>query len=223
MSQVLRNRFEELHAQMERLIASKFNRYDSFWQKQVVDVDPNALLEWRVKIRNLLAKACGEDSEHYREFIANETKGAYSTYFETLQSLRSVFVAAREDFEGGYVQDFRNLVIAEVFSDILAQASELLSSGYVGPAAVLAGAVLEDELRKSCLAAGIDLPEKPKLDYMNGQLAKANTYNKFTQKRITALAEIRNSAAHGKWTEFQKSDVEDMIRWITKFLEVNLT
>jgi hypothetical protein len=63
------------------------------------------------------------------------------------------------------------------------------------------------------------LPDKPKLDYMNAQLAKIEYYNKLTQKQITTLADIRNSAAHGKWKEFKEDDVRDMIKWIARFIE----
>jgi hypothetical protein len=37
---------------------------------------------------------------------------------------------------------------------------------------------------------------------MNAALAKAGKYNKLMQKRITALADIRNSAAHGNFNQF---------------------
>ena len=47
---------------------------------------------------------------------------------------------------------------------------------------------------------------------MNSDLAKAGIYNKLQQKRITALADIRNSAAHGKPEEFSGDDVIMMIR-----------
>ena len=53
---------------------------------------------------------------------------------------------------------------------------------------------------------------------MNADLAKAGVYNKLKQKRITALANIRNSAAHGKENEFSSEDVTMMIRDIEGFL-----
>ena len=83
-----------------------------------------------------------------------------------------------------------------------------MDAGYFAPAAVVIGSVLEDGLRKICVSNSIELPEKPKLDAMNSALAKAGVYNTLTQKKVTALADIRNSAAHGKWAEFDKSDVE---------------
>ncbi|WP_050766277.1 hypothetical protein [Microcystis aeruginosa] len=53
---------------------------------------------------------------------------------------------------------------------------------------------------------------------MNSDLAKAGVYNKLNQKRITAIADIRNSAAHGKQNEFTVQDVSDMIKDVSRFL-----
>ncbi len=61
------------------------------------------------------------------------------------------------------------------------------------------------------------------VDKMNADLAKAGIYNKLQQKRITALADIRNSAAHGKPEEFSDNDVTTMIRDIEQFLIIHLS
>ncbi|HAS23818.1 MAG TPA: DUF4145 domain-containing protein, partial [Idiomarina loihiensis] len=53
---------------------------------------------------------------------------------------------------------------------------------------------------------------------MNAGLAKIGIYTRLQQKRITAIADIRNSAAHGKWTEFTEADVVDMIKDVQRFL-----
>lgn len=57
-----------------------------------------------------------------------------------------------------------------------------------------------------------------KLDKMNSDLAKIDRYNLLMQKRITALADIRNNAAHGKGDRFTRADVEDMVNQIEAFL-----
>lgn len=58
---------------------------------------------------------------------------------------------------------------------------------------------------------------------MNADLAKAGVYGKLLQKRITALANIRNSAAHGHPGEFSADDVRDMIRDVERFVRENLS
>jgi hypothetical protein len=111
------------------------------------------------------------------------------------------------------------LIEAEVFGDFLEQAEHLLKNGYYGPAAVITGCVLEDGLRKLCQRNNVSLPAKATIDPMNVELAKAGIYNTLSQKRITALADIRNKAAHGKWSEFNDEDVRQMISQVRSFME----
>jgi hypothetical protein len=42
-------------------------------------------------------------------------------------------------------------------------------------------------------------------------------YSKLVQKRITALADIRNNADHGHFDKFSSDDVEDMVKWLRRF------
>jgi hypothetical protein len=58
---------------------------------------------------------------------------------------------------------------------------------------------------------------------MNAELAKAGAYEKLQMKKITALADIRNKAAHGKWTEFSVEEVKEMLPSVRRFLEALLT
>lgn len=126
-----------------------------------------------------------------------------------------MFLAAQEDFEGGYLSSVRNLVQAELFSTELEQANELLAAGYRMPAAVICGVVLETNLRALCEACGLGVG---KFNKMNEDLAKAGRYNSLVQKRITTLAAIRNSAAHGKLTDFDDKDVRSMIEDVERLV-----
>ncbi|MFL6210126.1 MAG: hypothetical protein ACJ74W_14825 [Pyrinomonadaceae bacterium] len=74
-------------------------------------------------------------------------------------------------------------------------------------------------MRKLCQRKNIALPNKATIDPMNIELAKAGVYNTLMQKRITTLADIRNKAAHGKWSEFNDNDVEQMIAQTRTFME----
>jgi hypothetical protein len=139
----------------------------------------------------------------------------YRTNFQELKDLKAVFLAAKEDYEGGYVTSIRTLIQAEVFSTELEQARELLTSQYLSAAAVVAGVVLETSLRQLCVDKVISVG---KLDKMNADLAKADMYHRLVQKRITAIADIRNNAAHGHPELFTANDVEDMISYIEGFL-----
>ncbi|MBE9156663.1 DUF4145 domain-containing protein [Nodosilinea sp. LEGE 06152] len=178
-------------------------------------VDDDFFSNWKVKVKDLLSKVCGEESQYFQQFETKETGILYETNYDIFKSLKAIFLAAKEDFEGGYLSSMRALVQAEVFDSELEQANELLNSGYSTAAAVVAGVVLETALRELCEKEGISVA---RLDKMNADLAKAGVYNKFIQKRITALADIRNSAAHGKPNEFAEDDVIDMIKYVNQFL-----
>jgi hypothetical protein len=121
----------------------------------------------------------------------------------------------KEDYEGGYLNPLRLLAQREVFDSELEQASELLASGYIPAAAVTAGVVLEAGLREWCVDNALPIG---KLDKMNADLAKADVYNKLVQKQITALADIRNGAAHGHYDRFSKTDVANMINEVKRIL-----
>lgn len=210
-------RFGELVEQAAAVEATK--KYEQREYFTGYRIDSDLFLGWKVKARHLIGLACGRDSEHYKEFVETEKPQLYRDQYKELTQVRAILLAAREDFEGGYLNSVRNLIQAEVFSSELDQARELLSGGYSSPAAVVAGVVLETTLRQLCTNAGLS---HGKLDKMNADLAKAGTYNLLVQKRITALADIRNNAAHGHPENFKDSDVADMISYVEGFVADHL-
>jgi hypothetical protein len=211
---LLTKRFGELYDQIKIIESTKRYAGDATYMKGDY-VDNELYIGWKIKARNLISRSCGENSEHYKAFDSVEHSSAYCTNYEILIRLKAVFEAAREDFEGGHCKTTRDLIQAEVFGSELDQASELLNAGYFSAAAVIAGVVLETTLRGLC--DNLALPQG-KLDKMNADLAKAGHYNLLVQKRITALADIRNNAAHGHPDKFSKTDVQDMIAYIQGFV-----
>ena len=214
LKEVFKQRFEELEEQASQLESSKKVLRTEIIGGTNEVIDSYLLLSWKVKVKNLLSKVCGEDSQHFKQFQREENRPRHTTY-GIFKAFKAVFLAAKEDFEGGYLSSIKTLVQAEVFDSELEQANELFSSGYHTAAAVIAGVVLETALRELCDRSGIP---HGKLDKMNSELAKAGVYNKLNQKRITAIADIRNSAAHGKQNEFTVQDVSDMIKDVGRFL-----
>lgn len=219
MTALIGKRFIELEEQVDALLGSATLKPTAFDGTPEPWVSPDLILNWSVKAKSLMGRACGTDSTHLQEYVKADEHGMYETYVDRLKRLRAVFLAAKEDFEGGYLNSLRNIVQAEVFSSELEQAAELLKTGYATAAAVIAGVVLETTIRDMCTARGID---HGKLDKMNADLAKAGAYNATQQKRITALAGIRNSAAHGKPQEFTPADVQGMIDDVERFLTAQL-
>jgi len=172
---------------------------------------------FKTEMMNLVRRSCGEESDHYRE-LKRLTEGkdtGNNSYY--MPSYLGVARAAQSDFESGLLFDLRTLIAAELLGDFLKQAEVLLQEGYHVPAASLAGAILEDTLRKLCEAHAVPVAEKTNIEVLNADLARARVYNKLIQKRITAFADIRNNADHGHFDKFNREDVEDFVKWLRRF------
>lgn len=181
-------------------------------------IDKELANQWGVSCLNILSKTFGENSDYYKRFdnLFNDlSKGTSNTAPKCL----GIIKAAKDDYENGYLFNTRTLIEAEVFTDFIQQAEELLKKGYFQPAAVIAGSVLEDALRKLCQKNNIIFPNKPTIEPMNVELAKIGVYNNFIKDKVSSIGKLRNHAAHGEWDKFEKHNVEDMIRDVRRFME----
>jgi len=178
-------------------------------------VDLAASQQWSTSTLDLLVNVFGKESEYYKQFQTGFKHAGY--YSDAIRGL-AVLKAAWDDYSKGYIIEIKRLIQAEIFDDFLEHATHLYEQGYFQAAAVIAGGVLEDNLRKLCDQNGITLPPKPKLDSMNSELAKKGVYNLLIQKRVTALADLRNKAAHAEWSSFVAADVGHMIAQIRDFI-----
>jgi hypothetical protein len=129
-------RFKELKNQAEMIEAQKQTRHSEYLGTGNY-VDQTMLLNWQVKVRHLLSSVCGSASQHFVSLQEAEKLVSYTTNYETFQRINAVFLAAKEDYEGGYLHAIRDLIQADVFESELEQAEELLASGYYAAAAVI--------------------------------------------------------------------------------------
>ena len=187
------------------------------WSNGVSGSHPSGLEynKWYSSAKNLIGKACSERGIHYKQIEDIYTRSKGNSYY--MPGCLGVLESTYEDFKSGLLEDTKAMITAEVFTDFIEQAEYLLNEGYKLPAAVLMRGVLEDSLRTLCKKAQIVLSDKPKLEWMNTELAKVGIYNKIVQKQVTAWAGIGNSAAHMKINEFSNTGVKNMISGIINF------
>ncbi|MDL5045111.1 hypothetical protein QQ054_03525 [Oscillatoria amoena NRMC-F 0135] len=104
-------------------------------------------------------------------------------------------------------------------------AEHLLKEGYKDPAAVMIGSVLEEHLRQLCQKNNVDthiikgadtVPKRA--EAMNIDLVKAKVYPLTDQKQVTAWLDLRNNAAHGKYLEYKKEQVDLMYQGVLNFI-----
>ncbi len=218
-SKLVQKRFDELTEAAKKVNESAHSE-PGIYGKVDLYVDQQIFLKWTVQVKDLISRTCGTDSVHYQEFIEAEKPQMMDSSHKIFRRLNSVFDAVKEDFEAGYLISTRNLIQAEVFDTELEQAQEFLRLNYKVPAAVIAGVVLETTIRELCTKNSI---AHGKLDTMNADLVKAGVYNGIVQKRITHLAAVRNSAAHGNDVEFKTYDVKAMIDEVEQFIAAHLS
>jgi len=214
LDEKIRTRLDELIDMGDRVLGTRRN-YAGIIPRDA-HVNGQMAHQWATSVQNILSSVFGKDSEHYRNF-AKQIEQRLT--FSPASRAQGVLKAAKDDYENGQLFEVRRLVEAELFGSFLDQAVHLHSSGYYQAAAVVVGCVLEDGLRKLCKRKGFSLSDKVKLDKMNADLAKSGVYSKLVNKKITALADLRNNAAHGKWDNFGSDDVNEMIRSVRAIME----
>lgn len=180
--------------------------------------------ELRAAGLSFLESTFGSEHSYYKEF---DRKVSVSWEYNGRHAL-GILRAVQHQIKNGWIETTRGLVTAEVFADFLEMAEHLLDQGYKDPAAVMAGSVLEEHLRQLCGAASIDVedtsqgkPRPRKADSLNADLAKAKKYSVADQKQVTAWLDLRNKAAHGKYSEYVEQQVVLLVAGIRDFISRN--
>lgn len=192
--------------------------------------DRQKLQGWYLNYLSLLDQIIPPRSVHRK--LLDETE----SYFDASNKLNTHIYrlkGLKEDFQKGYLGDLGLEIEAAIVADYMGQAEQLLAEGQSGkydyvPAAVLAGAVLEKSLRTLCdkqspSISTVHSNGKPlTLAPLIEALKKNNVFNELTAKQLRAWADIRNSAAHGNFDEFNRSQVDLMIQGINNFLALHM-
>jgi hypothetical protein len=177
-----------------------------------------AFIGWQARCLSFLTRHLPKDDPYLERFRCAVT-GSHPYDVEAgLEILR----ALQEEIEGGYLRSFRALVQADLFADFLEMAQHLLQNRYKDPAALLTGAVLEEGLRQIALAKGLTVKHKDNLSSLNQRCADAKVYDRLMQKKLEVWIQIRNNAAHGKFSEYGEQDVREMLEGVRGFLAAYL-
>jgi hypothetical protein len=111
--------------------------------------------------------------------------------------------------------------VRAVLVDAFQKHRYLLEEGYKDAAAVIAGGVLEEHLRKLCARHGIAISvsgRPKKTEAMNSDLATAAAISKLDQKNVTAWLDLRNKSAHARYSEYSQPQVELLVQGIQDFI-----
>lgn len=200
-------------------LATKFTTEDSFhvWSW----VSSESFKEFETSALSFILNLYGENHPYYFRFKETVTKNSLSM----VEAGKGILNSIKTEIERGWLTTVRGLVSAEIFSDFLETAEYLLEQKYKDPAAVIIGSTLEEHLRQLCRKYNIPVEEYKedkviprKTNALNSDLYTAEIYNKLDQKNIMAWLDLRNHAAHGKYSEYTIEQVHYMLKGVLEFI-----
>jgi hypothetical protein len=170
---------------------------------------------WATSAQSLILAVYGENSPHYQNFVQSYRECAGYDY--DVMELRGVLLAAKEDFDGGYVFNVELRVSGEVFGDFIVLAKKSLGEGHKDVAAVLACAALEDALKRFAATNGIDISGKTMQEIVNSLKGKG-LVSGAQKSLLDTMPKIRNHALHADWAKLSEPDVSGVIGFVEQFL-----
>lgn len=169
----------------------------------------------------------GRESVYFAQIKTQIDKNGLGSWYAPTTIL-GVLRALKKAIQGGFLTTFKGEIQAELFTDFLERASELLANQHKDAAAVVAGIALEVHIRQLSMKHNIELSfEKngdlvpKKASRLNDELVKSDTYSKLDGKHVTAWLDLRNLAAHGHYDGYGNEQVGLLIDGVRDFISRN--
>lgn len=182
---------------------------DGYW---VPEHQIAAYMKWLSSALNLIEVLAPPGSHYARESTRIQEHEDFGTGVasQLFRQTLGLLQAAKEDFEKGLLSRVEYVVAGAAFDDFLDHAAAYHKGNMKNEAAVLAGAVLEDTVKKVAQQRGVPSAGLT-LDPLIDALVKANVFTGIKAKRIKAYAGTRNAALHAEWAKFTIGDVGEAI------------
>jgi len=211
----LKKRVNELISLADKILSNQWEDSYGYY------VNAEEYIELRSACLSFIKNTFGDGHPFYKEFNSQIN----SATPHDIQQARGILKAVKQEIDGGWIFSVKGIVSAEIFSDFMEMAEHLLSEGYKDATAVMIGSVLEEHLRQLCKKNSIDVEVSKgakfvpkKADTLNNELGSAGIYNILDQKTITSWLDLRNKAAHGKYAEYSKDQVDLMYQGVNNFI-----
>jgi hypothetical protein len=207
-TQLVSQRFVELEAQFKAIPIIRAEHGSNY-------PETAAWRQWSTSALNLLSAASGEASAHYSNFksLYDRATGSESH----LKAMGGVFLAAKADFEGGYIFKLEATISGEIFGDFVSLAKHSLKEGNKDVAAVLACAALEDALKRYAALNGLTVDDKVMQEVV-GALKSKGLVSGAQKTLLDTMPKIRDYAMHANWEKITPEDVSSVIGFVEQFL-----
>ena len=129
-----------------------------------------------------------------------------------LKSVKSVFSSS--------LFDLKTILQADLFDNEIDSAQGLLNAGFLRPAGVICGVVIEKHLKQVCENHNLSIRKKnPTISDFNDALKNGEVIDVSQWRLIQYLTDIRNICTHNKGEEPKKEQVEELIANTKKVLK----
>lgn len=200
--------------------------FDGWGSDYPTKIDPS-YCAWMAQVESLLHEVLPPKSPVRDEIKQVQKMSQRNVAFEKAMGLLE---GVKNDIESELFGLLLRSISESVAIDYFEQAKALLSDkankscSHV-PAAVLAGAILENRLRMLCQSANPPIETKKdngrpkKMTEMIDCLRHADIINEVLAKHLRAWSDIRNAAAHYRPNEITKKQVCAMIKGVGDFIQ----
>ncbi|MBF6559680.1 MAG: hypothetical protein IVW56_05245 [Candidatus Binataceae bacterium] len=210
-----RDRLAHLYEQGDAVLRSYYRSELSFQDF----VDAALFRAWRVGCLAFLQEAFGAESHYLREFESS----CDSPYLSAAARGQAVLRAAREYIDAGPVTRVDELAAAEVLNDLIAIADGHLKHGHLVAAAAVAGAIVEDVLRRNARLRKLGVSEHAGgIAALNQRLWQAGVYPVAMRRKVDGWAALAEAAAAGALGEEARAEVVAMVRGLRSLVADHL-
>lgn len=178
--------------------------------------DKVGLKSWVIKVENIIEISCSKSSPHYKSLNKATSRTIDHPY--QINSIKGILIAAKDDIENGLLTGQEFIIAGEIFDSVLEESKHLFHTNHKDAAAVLCRVVLEDSLKRIARQENIDNSQRA--SRINEELKKIGRYGQPQWRMIQAWLDIGNSAAHGKFAEYNEQDVKGFIDGVEGFIAI---
>lgn len=184
------------------------------WEYSTYIKERSQVNSWLIKVKNIIEVTFGRNSLHFKEMerLTNHRVEQASQ----VQAIEGFLIGALDDLENGFLIGQEFLIASDVFDSVIEEAKYLLKAGYKDPAAILGRVVLENALKR--IARVENIADNAKASIINDELKKAGRYPQPQWRQVQTWLDIGNSAAHGRFDEYDTSSIENLLLGIEQFL-----
>jgi hypothetical protein len=172
---------------------------------------------WKKECLVAVRQAFGAQSRYYTELASVENDYASRAPNSVFTFFLNTMKKAQGEVKPPPAQE-RASSAAGLMEDFLARAEGLVQKGHFISAATLAGAVLEDALRRLCELNDIFCAENSTLENVNDKLLQAGVYDAAWHRETALRISLKRTAELCYTDKITERNVLDMVGWLRGFM-----